>query len=126
MNTNDLFSPDRLIEFGMSAAIARQMVMSMNDILANMRIPGSMTNMNPLPAAGWFYAMIDGSRAGPFSETEIARLIGEKKITKETYLWMPGMAGWQPAENIPAVVRLVALTPPEFQHVQKAGRRDEN
>jgi hypothetical protein len=116
MNTDGFFSPERLIEFGMSTAIARQMVMSMNEIMANMRIPGSMTGMNPQSAAGLFYAMIDGKQAGPFSETEIARLIGEKKITKETYLWMPGMAGWQPAENIPAVLRLVALCPPEFKH----------
>jgi hypothetical protein len=53
-----------------------------------------------------FYAILDGKQAGPFSETELARLIAEKKVAKEIYVWMPGMKNWQLAENTPAVLRL--------------------
>ena len=38
--------------------------------------------------------------------------INQKKITKQSYLWKPGMSGWQTAENIPEVLKLVALCPP--------------
>jgi len=117
MDGNNFYSIDRLVEFGMSMAIAQQMVKSMNDVMANMHIPGTM---NPMHAQvqqqpnQMFYAMLDGKQAGPFSETELARLIMEKKVVKETYIWMPGMKEWRLAENIPSVLRLVALTPPQF------------
>jgi len=118
MGENNFYSIDRLIEFGMSMAISQQMVKSMNDMIANMRIPGSMNPMQsktPLHETQVFYAMIDGKQAGPFSESELARLISEKKIMKETYVWMPGLKDWQLAENTPPVLRLVALSPPEFK-----------
>ena len=63
----------------------------------------------------FFYAMIEGNQAGPFSEQELARLIAEKKVSKETYIWMPSMPNWKMAEQIPEVLKLVALTPPPFQ-----------
>ena len=119
MNENSFYSIDRLVEFGMSLAISQQMVKSMNDMMANMRVPGVMNpmypNTVPQQVSQVFYAMIDGKQAGPFSETELARLIAEKKVFKETYVWIPGMKDWQLAENTPAVLRLVALAPPEFK-----------
>jgi len=118
MGENNFYSIDRLVEFGMNIAIAQQMVKSMNDIMVNMHIPGVMNPLKdntPLHGIQLFYVMIDGKQAGPFSETELARLIAEKKVVKETYVWMPGMKNWQIAENTPSVLRLVALAPPEFK-----------
>lgn len=115
---NNFYSIDRLVEFGMSIAIAQQMVKSMNDVMSNMRIPGAGNNMMPhidQPQNQLFYVMIDGKQGGPFSETEIMRLITEKKVVKETYIWMPGMTKWDIAENIPPVIRLAALMPPKFE-----------
>ena len=43
---------------------------------------------------------------------ELARLITEKIIVKETYIWRPGMPQWDLAENVSEVLRLVAITPP--------------
>jgi hypothetical protein len=83
-----------------------------------MHIPGAMNPMHPsIPQQGTqiFYAMINDKQVGPFSESELARLIAEKKVVKETYVWMPGMKNWQLSENTPSVLRLVALTPPEFK-----------
>ena len=118
MSENNFYSVDRLVEFGMSLAISQQMVKSMNDMMANMRIPGAMNPMHlntPPEAPQIYYAMIEGRQAGPFSEPELARLIAEKKVVKETYVWIPGMKDWQLAENTPPVLRLVALAPPEFK-----------
>jgi hypothetical protein len=42
MSENSFYSMDRLFEFGMSMAIAQQMVNSINDMMAKMYIPGSM------------------------------------------------------------------------------------
>ncbi|GHV03047.1 hypothetical protein FACS189485_05180 [Spirochaetia bacterium] len=109
------YSMDRLIEFGMGMAMAQQMVQSMNQTMQNMHIPGAG---NPIPqtvqAARFYYAVLDGKQAGPFSETEIARLINDKKVSKETLVWYPGLSNWKTAENIPEILRLVALTPPAF------------
>jgi hypothetical protein len=112
MNENSYYSIDRLIEFGMGMAIAQQMINTMNQAMSQMHIPGSMNQ--PLPIAISYYAMIDGLQTGPFSEQELSRLISEKKISKETYLWKPGMAKWDLAERIPEVLKLVALAPPPF------------
>ena len=59
--------------------------------------------------------MIEGKQAGPFSEQELARLIAEKKVVKETYIWMTSLPNWKMAEQIPEVLKLVALSPPLFQ-----------
>ena len=54
-------------------------------------------------------------QAGPFSEQEMARLISEGKVVKETYVWMPKLVSWKMAEQVPEVLKLVALTPPPFK-----------
>jgi hypothetical protein len=97
----------------MSMAIAQQMVGSMNKIMAETVVPNSAIPPQQKAAPGRvYYAVFEGRQAGPFSETEIARLIGDKKITKETLVWHPGITEWKTAENIPEILRLVALTPP--------------
>ena len=114
MNDDSFFSIDRLVEFGMSIAIAQQMVQTMNSAMTTMHVPGSM---NPMQTAApqFYYAMIEGNQAGPFSEQELSRLITEKKIVKETYIWKPGLSKWEIAEKLPEILKMVALAPPPFQ-----------
>jgi len=114
MNEESFFSINRLVEFGMSLAIAQQMVKTMNDAMSNMQIPGSMNPMQPAQQQ-FYYAIIEGKQAGPFSEQELSRLISEKKVVKETYIWKPGLPKWEIAEKLPDVLRLVALSPPPFK-----------
>jgi hypothetical protein len=128
MNENSFYSVDRLIEFGMSMAVAQQMVKSMNDMMANMHIPGSMNHSRPFEQSNpnnIFYAVIDGEQEGPFSEAEFAGLIASQKVVKETYVWKPGMIDWQFAGEIPSVLQIVAITPPKFNEKPK-GAQDEN
>lgn len=110
---NSFFSIDRLIEFGMGMAVAQQMVRMMNETIQNMYVPGTMNPMQPSPS-NIYYVILDGLQSGPYSEGELARLIEQKKITKDTYIWKPGMTDWQTAERLPDVLRLVALTPVPF------------
>ena len=109
--STDFYSMDKLVEFGMSMAIANQMASSMNQTLNQMQVPGAGKAM-PTASDNIYFAVIDGSQSGPYSLTEFSRLIAEKKIVKETYIWKPGMPQWELAENVPEVLRLVAVTPP--------------
>jgi len=107
------YSIDRLVEFGMGVAVAQQMVQSMNHAMQNMHIPGAGNPMLPPQKPDHvYYAVLEGKQAGPFSETELARLINDKKVSKETYVWHVGLNEWKTAENVPEILRLVALTPP--------------
>jgi hypothetical protein len=110
------FNVERLIEFGMSAAIAGQVIRTMNDTMGStmQQWPASMKAPAPVQTepARLYYAALEGKQAGPFSETEIVRLIGDKRITKDSLVWHQGMAEWKKAEDVPEILRVIALSPP--------------
>ena len=114
MSENNFYSIDRLIEFGMSMALAQQMIHTMNQAMQSMHIPGAMNTIQPPPQA-LYYAVLNGKQVGPLSEAELCKLILDRQITLETYIWKPGMSNWQTAEKMPDVLKLVALSPPPFQ-----------
>lgn len=116
MNDESFFSINRLVEFGMGMAVAQQMVNTMNSAMTSMHVPGSMNSMQTA-APQMYYAIIEGNKAGPFSELELTRLIVERTIIKETYIWKPGMSKWEIAEKMPEILKLVALAP-SFQKNQ--------
>jgi hypothetical protein len=114
MNDDSFFSINRLVEFGMGVSVAQQMVNTMNSTMMTMHVPGSMNPMQT-GAPQFYYAILAGNQTGPFSEQELSRLIAEKKIVKETYIWKPGLPKWEIAEKLPEILKLVALAPPPFQ-----------
>lgn len=112
MENNTFFSLDRLVEFGLGMAMARQMIDIMNESMQRVYVPGSMQSMPvPQPAAN-IYAAVDGRSVGPMSEQEFAALVAAGKITKETLVWHPGMVGWLPLEQVPSILKIVAMAPP--------------
>ncbi|OUO20507.1 DUF4339 domain-containing protein [Collinsella sp. An307] len=115
MDESSFYSIDRLVEFGLTLGVATQMANSMNAGLQAMRMPGARNPMQPNALAEdqpLFYVVLDGKSVGPLATSELSRFIAEKRVTKETYVWKPGMQNWQLAENVPEVLRLVAMTPP--------------
>jgi len=112
MNDDSFFSINRLMEFGMSMAVAQQMVNSMNEGMTKMQFPGTSPPGFQSQVSGHYHVMVDGTQAGPFSENEILTMLQVRKIHKETYVWCPGMTNWKMAEQVPEFLRLVALTPP--------------
>lgn len=112
MDNNDFFSLDRLLEFGLGMGMAQQMINMMNQTMKSMYIPGSIQSMPQQPLASIYYVAIDGQQTGPLRESELMELIRDKKVSKDTLAWMPGMATWLPIENVPAILKLIALTPP--------------
>ena len=115
MNENDFFSVDKLIEFGIGMTIAQQMVKTMNESINSMEIPG---NRIVPRQESIFYAMINNEQCGPLNESELIQLINQKKISNKTFLWSPGMKDWQRADELPFVLKLIALSPPEFKAEQ--------
>ena len=111
MDNNSFFSIDRLVEFGLGMAMARQMVNVMNESMQNMYVPGSIQSM-PASQHRLLYVAIDGQSVGPLTESEFSRLVTEKKITKASLAWIPGMSNWQPIEQIPEILRIIAFAPP--------------
>ena len=111
MDDSNFFSMDRLVEFGMSMAVAKQMADTMNSSLTQMPVPGA-GKVSDQSYEKVFFVAVDGKSEGPYSLTEMARLVGQGKIQKETYVWKPGMAKWDLAENVDGLLRMIALTPP--------------
>lgn len=111
MDNNDFFSLDRLLEFGLGMGMAQQMINMMNQSMKSMYIPGSTQSM-PQPITSMYYVAIDGQQIGPLNESELMGLIRDKKVSKDTLAWMPGMATWLPVEKVPVILKLIALTPP--------------
>ena len=111
MDDYSCFYIDRLVDFGLGMGVANQMVGVMNQYMRTMDIPGSIKSM-PQPIAPIYYVAIDGKPIGPLNDGEMASLITQKKVNKDTLAWMPGMMGWQPIEDVPAILKIVALAPP--------------
>ncbi|VXC56656.1 DUF4339 domain-containing protein [Massilia sp. 9I] len=104
---------DRLVEFGLSAAVAQRMVASMNGALDAMNLPGRQLGAVDTAPQG-FWIVYEGKPAGPFQEAQLIQLIAGGKLTKASYVWKPGMAQWATVENSPEVLRLIVLAPPPF------------
>jgi len=113
MNEQCFFSIDRLVEFGLGMGVAQQMVGMMNQAMQQMHVPGSVQSM-PSTLAQTYFVALNGQQVGPLNESELSQLISQKKVSKDTLAWMPGMSSWKPIEQIPAILRVVALTPPEL------------
>lgn len=111
MNDNSFYSINRLVEFGMGIAMAQQMIQVMNQSMKQMYVPGSMQTIHILQSQT-LYVAINGQSIGPLTESDFARMVTKKEVTKDTLGWMPGMLAWQRIEQIPAMLKIVALAPP--------------
>lgn len=111
MDQNNFYSIDKLIEFGMGIAMAQQMVKIMNETMQNMYVPGSPQNIIS-PQSASIYVVIEGKPVGPISEKEFSTLVTDQRVTKDSLVWMPGMLGWKVLEEVPNILRIIALTPP--------------
>ncbi len=128
MSNNSFFSMDKLVEFGMGMTVAKQMTQAMNEAMTSsmQQIKGNSysycqitppNNMEAAMPAKLIYTVFEGKQAGPFNESEIARLVFEKTLTKDTLVWMPGMSEWKKAEDVPEVLKIIALCPPPITNV---------
>lgn len=104
-NHESFFSIDNLVEFGLGMAVARQMVNTFNQNLATAMSPADYSIRN-------VHVSINNLDVGPLNEEELCLLVRQHKISSETLVWMPGMAAWKPVEQIPEILKIIALTSP--------------
>lgn len=114
-NDNIFNSIEHLMEFGMSMAIAQQMMQTMNHAIHNMATPQFQQVNVPLPKVLQFYALVNDIPQGPFTEQELSGYILANRVTKETLIWFYGMPGWMQAQQVPEALKLFTLIPPPIK-----------
>ncbi|MDP2087382.1 MAG: SPFH domain-containing protein [Gemmobacter sp.] len=65
----------------------------------------------PVPAPEWHVAE-GGQSLGPFDMAGLQGLAAQGRLGRATQVWTPGMAGWQPAGDVPALASVVSRLPP--------------
>lgn len=106
---NSFDSIERLIEFGMSMAVANQMINTVNHAITNMQFSGQGTTLSQIPSKEQIYVVIDGNQAGPFDIDEINTLIDNNSLDEESLVWFSGLIGWKLAKDIPQIAKLILL-----------------
>ena len=112
MNDNSFNSIDRLLEFGMSMAVANQMINTMNYAMSNMNIAGQSSILSPQFIQ--MYAAVDGKQVGPFSDSEMQILINNGTVTENTLIWHSGMTAWKYAKDVPLISKFLLLLKSEM------------
>ena len=110
MDNNSFFSIDKLVEFGLGLGIAQQMVSMMNQSMKGMYVPGSYMALPSMQDN--IYVAIKGLATGPLSASEFKNLASNGKVKKDTLSWMPGMMEWKAIEQVPELLKIIALSPP--------------
>ena len=64
---------------------------------------------------GKYYAVINGNQKGPFSGSEIEKMIGEREINGSTFVWCEGMSDWTEAAKVGELQSLISLVPPPIK-----------
>ena len=118
MNETNFYSLDRLVEFGLSMAFATQMIEVMNQSLmtmqtprANILWPGGLPHLDT-PHTDNIYVILNSEKLGPLSGREFASLVTRNEVTKNTKAWIPGLLAWKEVQEIPSLLKIIALTPP--------------
>jgi hypothetical protein len=114
-NDNSFNSIERLMDIGLSMAIAQQMMQTMNHAMQNMIIPHFQQVNVPMPKTLQFYALVNDIPQGPFTEQELSGHILANRVVKETLVWFHGMPGWMPAQQVPEVAKLFNSLPPQLK-----------
>ena len=118
MNESNFYSLDRLVEFGLSMAFATQMIEVMNKSLMTMQTPSAnilwprgLPHLDT-PHADNIYVILNSEKLGPLSGREFASLVTRHEVTKDTKAWIPGLSAWKEVQEIPSLLKIIALTPP--------------
>lgn len=106
--SNDFSSLDRLMELGLSMAVAQQMIGTMNHAIKNAQAPGAGAPMNK-PEPVKYFVVVDSAQAGPFSGGEMEDLVKKGRLTPQTLIWKAGMPSWKYAEEVSEINKLFLL-----------------
>lgn len=96
---------------GQMANMVNQMGNAMNGQYAQQNTP----TPPPPPSSVQFHVSVNGQQQGPFTIEQLQQFAASGQFTPQTYVWRPGMSGWQNAGNVPELAAIFApgnATPP--------------
>lgn len=109
MDENDSFSMNSFIELGMGMAIAQQMAQHMGGAFqAGLQASNAHSSASPPQ----FHVVLEGRAVGPIDVAGLAEVIRAGRFTRESWIWMPGMAAWQQAADVAEIQQHLFTVPP--------------
>lgn len=94
----------------MGSAVGQNMANMMGNMTQNIAQPGP-----PVPPPGatvQFFVAVNGQQTGPYNMIQMTNMITAGQVTRQTYVWKQGMAGWDFAGNVPELAQAFGMTPP--------------
>ena len=112
MYYDSLFTVDRLVEFGLGMAVANHLVNTFNENMPHHQSASlnKGETSNSLHITNVYLEYL-GKPIGPLDGREILKFHKDGMLTKDTLAWMPGMSKWEKIENIPLILKIIALSP---------------
>lgn len=72
-----------------------------------------MATPPPPPVMSQYYIYANNQQSGPFPMPQLQQMVTMGQLTRQTYVWKQGMAGWEPAGNVAELGMLfMTNTPP--------------
>lgn len=102
--------------FAMANQMARQLggpIMGQQQVgAAPMAGGGQMPPPVPVqPMVAWH--LVEGGRTvGPFNAPQVAELVAQGRLTRESLVWRAGFSGWLSASDVPEVASMLGPPPP--------------
>lgn len=109
MDDQSKLSVDHMVEMAMGLSMASLFSQALNSAFANSTAQQQAPLNTP---AKYIYAILDGKQQGPFSPGEIVAFIQSGHLTRETYMWKPGMPEWKLAKDITDIGPVADAFPP--------------
>jgi hypothetical protein len=66
----------------------------------------------PLPGQTMYHVDHGGQSGGPYNMAQMQAGIQNGQVAGQTLVWAEGMAGWVPAQTVPALQAMFAAPPP--------------
>jgi hypothetical protein len=112
MNHDDsYYSVERLVEFGISMAVAQQMISGFQQAMSPLNQTQVIAPAQTMSRV--YFAIVGGTQVGPLSNHDIIRMVRDREINANTLLWTAGMPQWKSASSFPEIMSIVALAPPQ-------------
>ncbi len=93
----------------MGGAMGSQMAGMMNTMGQQMQ---QGMNTPPPPPTANYLVSINGQQSGPFTIPQLAQLVQQGQVNRQTYVWKQGMANWEFAGNVQELAQLFGAVPP--------------
>ena len=107
----------QFMQAGLGLAMAGQMAGNLQGAMAPAAgapaAPAAAPGPPPLPGHAMFHVDMGGGQSGgPYNMQQVQAGIANGQVTPATLVWSQGMAGWAPANTVPALQSLFAAPPP--------------